>query len=248
MVVKSRINSNVNRKDRQKVNRRPIRKKLGYQDLMQIYNGLLGHFGPRHWWPADSTLEIVVGAVLTQSVAWKNVEKAINNLKLADMLSFDGILKTSEEELGQLIIPTLYWRMKAKKLKALFEFIASNYNSSFDVMFNRPLDELRLELLRVYGIGPETADSILLYAGQYPIFVIDAYTKRIFQRIGAFNEDINYDEMQKYFMESLPKEVPLYNEYHALIVGLGNQICTARKPKCGQCPIQENCCYGVKEG
>lgn len=227
--------------------RKAILKEIGEDGLMSIYHKLYEKFGPRHWWPAESVLEIIVGAVLTQSVAWKNVEKALQNLKQAEKLSFSGINHTGEEELGELIIPTLYWRMKAKKLKALFQHINLVYQDSFEKMFKKPLKELRAELLDVYGIGPETADCILLYAGEYPIFVIDAYTKRIFNRLGVFAEDIKYDEMQNYFMKNLPEDVYLFNEYHALIVALGNQVCLSRKPKCDKCPINKICTYKEKE-
>lgn len=211
------------------------------QNLKEIYNLLFAHFGPRNWWPAESDLEIIVGAILTQNVSWKNTATAIENLKEKGLLSIEGIKNVPLEELARAIKSTRYHTVKAKKLKAFVTFLEEKHQGSLEKLFDQPLELLRRELLSVYGIGEETADSIILYAGRKPIFVVDAYTKRIFQRLGVFPAKISYKEMQEYFQENLPREVQLYNEYHALIVGLGNKFCSNQKPRCTDCPLREAC-------
>jgi len=211
------------------------------EQLIAIYNKLLDYFGPRNWWPGETPFEVVVGAILTQSVAWRNVEKAINNLKEAGLLEVKALYRADPEEVARLIIPTLYYRMKAKKLKAFVTVLVERYRGDLDIMFDREMWQLRKELLALYGIGPETADSIILYAAEKPVFVVDAYTKRIFHRLGFFQPDIDYAGMQDFFMSHLPPDVALYNEYHALIVGIGNRLCANKKPACGGCPLKEVC-------
>ncbi|MDD2585299.1 MAG: endonuclease III domain-containing protein [Syntrophomonadaceae bacterium] len=211
--------------------------------LENIYNLLLQHFGPRGWWPGDSQLEIILGAVLTQAVAWKNVEKAIDNLKGADLLNLTRLDAIKEDDLADLIKPALYHRQKAKKIKILITFIYSEYEGDLNVMFKSPLEELRVKLLSVWGIGPETADSILLYAGNYKIFVIDAYTLRIFYRLGLCKEDTAYSEMQDFMHKYVIPEVRIYNEYHALLVALGANYCSKSRPRCNNCPLAKYCKY-----
>ncbi|PKM82660.1 MAG: endonuclease [Firmicutes bacterium HGW-Firmicutes-14] len=209
--------------------------------LMEIYKKMFEHFGPRGWWPGDTDFEICVGAILTQSVSWKNVMKAINSLKASGLLDVSRMYSCSNETLEKHIIPTMYYRMKAKKLKAFAGNIVEKYNGNLRQMLSRPLEELREELLSIYGIGPETADSIILYAAGKPVFVVDAYTRRIFSRLGIFREDVAYDEMQRYFMRHLPHDVQLFNEFHALIAGTGNKYCGNKKPKCSRCPVLQEC-------
>lgn len=211
--------------------------------LMQIYHTLLEHFGPRGWWPGESRLEVIIGAVLTQAVAWKNVTRAIDNLKSAQLIDIAAILSINEEDLAQHIKPALYHRQKARKLKALVTFIAAEYNGDLDVMFSESLPVLRKKLLKVWGIGPETADSILLYAGDKTVFVVDTYTKRIFYRLGMVDENISYQEMQEYVQNNIPLDLYIYNEYHALLVGLGANYCKKSIPRCSQCPLQNLCKY-----
>ena len=213
------------------------------ETLMQIYQTLLEHFGSRGWWPADSRLEVIFGAVLTQAVAWKNVTRAIGNLKSAHLIDITAILNINEEDLAQYIKPALYHRQKARKLKALMTFIATEYNGDLDLMFTEPLPLLRKKLLAVWGIGPETADSILLYAGDKTIFVVDTYTKRIFYRLGMVDENISYQEMQEYLQHHVPSDSYIYNEYHALLVGLGANYCKKSRPLCNQCPLLKFCKY-----
>ena len=206
--------------------------------LMEIYNLLYERFGPQNWWPAETRFEVIVGAILTQSTSWRNVEKAISNLKDADVLSLDGLLRTDIHKLAELIRPSGYYNMKARKLKAIACFLSEGSYSDLDILFKRPLDEVRRDLLGVYGVGPETADSILLYAGGLPSFVVDAYTRRIFGRLGIIQPDLSYEQARSFFMENLPASARLYNEYHALIVRLAKEICTSRNPKCDLCPVR----------
>ncbi len=210
-------------------------------NLMDLYESMLKSFGSRGWWPGETKFEICVGAILTQSVSWKNVAKAITNLKNAGLLDLHAMYESPQEEIEKCIVPTLYFRMKARKLKAFVNHVVKNYNGNLQLMLEKPLQELREELLGIYGIGQETADSIVLYAAEKPIFVVDAYTKRIFSRIGLFSEAITYNQMQEYFMSRLKPDVPLYNEYHALIVGVGNRFCSNKNPKCLECPVVTFC-------
>lgn len=209
--------------------------------LQEIFDRLYRYFGPRHWWPAETPFEVIVGAILTQNVAWKNVEKAIANLKGAGLLTPEAMMRARPEELEPHIRPTGYYRVKARKLKAFIDYLQERYGGSLEVMFAQPLDRLRAEILDVFGIGLETADAILCYAGNYPIMVMDAYTRRVFSRLGFFKEKATYQEMQDFFMANLPRDNRLYNEYHALIDGLANQICLKKKPACNRCPLVELC-------
>lgn len=215
--------------------------------LQRIYDTLFRHFGPQHWWPADTAEEVVIGAILVQGVAWSNVEKAIVRLKDAGLLSLREMAQAEESILAECIRSTLYYRMKAKKLQSFSRTIMEGYGGSLDFLFVKPVNEARDELLQIYGIGPETADSILLYAGGLPTFVVDAYTRRIFSRMGFVEETIRYEDLRRFFMEKLPPSVELFNEYHALLVALGKHICTAKKPKCSICPVAEWCNTGKRQ-
>jgi len=212
-----------------------------YNQLMDIYCRMYEHFGPRHWWPADTPFEVAVGAILTQGVAWRNVERAIKNLKQVGLLDLTAIARASHDELAELVRPTRYYNMKAKKLQAFCKYVMENYGGSLESFFARELWGLREELLGIYGIGEETADSILLYAAQKPIFVVDAYTRRIFARLGMVDAGIKYGQLQRFFMDHIPPDVPLYNEYHAQIDAVGNRYCAVKKPACGECPLGSLC-------
>jgi len=207
--------------------------------VYEIYEILLGHFGPQEWWPGETPFEVMVGAVLTQNTNWVNVSKAIGNLKREDLLSFNKMQDLPVELLAEKIKPAGYFNLKARRLKNLLNFISEEYFGSIEDMFGEDTLSLREKILTVKGIGPETADSILLYAGNKPVFVVDTYTHRIFSRHNIVAEEEGYYEIQEYFALSLPEDVQLFNEYHALIVQLGKEFCKKSKPLCSQCPLNE---------
>lgn len=213
--------------------------------LEEIYSRLLGRYGCLGWWPADSPFEVCVGAILTQNTNWINVEKAIANLRQADCLSLDGILRIAEGQLAVLIRPAGYFNVKARRLKDFVSFIENDCAGSLDAAFSGELEVVRSRLLKVKGIGPETADSMMLYAGQRPSFVVDAYTRRIFSRLGLVPENIGYDDLRNLFMSSLESDAGIFNQYHALIVEHAKRHCKA-KPLCDKCCLGNVCCFGSK--
>ena len=206
------------------------------KDLKDIYERLYRAFGPQHWWPGDTPFEITVGAILTQNTNWGNVEKAIANLKRQKVLSARKIHELTHEKLAGLIKPAGYFNVKSKRLKSFIEFLMDDYGGSLKKMAKEDLTPLREKLLAVHGIGPETADSILLYALDKPVFVIDAYTKRALSRHGVLSYDEPYEIYQGLFHGELKKDVRLFNEYHALFVRLGKEYCRPR-PLCEGCPL-----------
>lgn len=208
------------------------------ETLMDLYNRLYACFGPQHWWPGQTPLEIMIGAVLTQNTNWKNVEKAIANLKAAQMLDVQQLYHLPEEQMAGLIRPAGYFHIKAKRLKNLIAWLWEKYDGNIQTLKTQPTDQLREELLSISGIGPETADSILLYAIEKPVFVVDAYTARILGRHHLTAEGDGYAEIQSLFESALPKEIALYNEYHALLVRCGKEFCKP-KPSCRGCPLEE---------
>ncbi len=205
------------------------------KELRDIFNTLLKEYGPQRWWPGDTPFEVMVGAILTQNTSWTNVEKAISNLKRSDSLSPEAIDAMPEDRLAELIKPSGYFNIKAKRLKSFIKYFIESYGGKTGKMRKRDPAQIRRELLSVSGIGPETADSIMLYALEMPVFVVDAYTKRIFSRHGFFPPDCDYHEVQKFFMDSLPEDVKLYNEYHALIVRLAKERCVKKAGECQIC-------------
>jgi endonuclease III related protein len=205
--------------------------------LMNIYRKLYKAYGPRHWWPGETSFEVMVGAILTQNTSWKNVEKAIQKLKGEGILNPEGIHRLKKKELAPLIRSSGYYRIKADRLKAFMDFLYEEFDGNLKKMRKRKLEELRERLLGVKGIGPETADSILLYGLKKSIFVVDAYTKRILSRHGIISEKASYGEVQKLFMDHLPHDEKLFNEYHALFVHLGKMVCR-KMPKCDICPLK----------
>jgi len=214
--------------------------------LLDIYHRLMAHYGPQRWWPAEEPFEVMVGAILTQSAAWGNVEKAIANLKAAGALSPEGIRRLSLAELAEIIRPSGYYNAKAKKLKSLAYWLGENCGDDLGQLFTTDTGRLRKQLLSIHGIGPETADSIILYAAGKPVFVIDAYTRRIVSRIGLAPADNNYGAYQAFFMENLPTDVRLFNEYHALLVCLAKNMCRRRQPLCAECCLNKICPYLVE--
>ena len=205
--------------------------------LRRIYNLLYSSFGPRHWWPADTPFEVMIGAILTQNTAWTNVVRAINNLKENKLLTPKKLHEVNKERLAALIRTAGYFNIKSSRIKHFMNFLFSEYGGSLKKMFKENTYKLREKLLSVKGIGPETADSILLYAGERTVFVVDAYTKRILSRHGILNGNMDYNEVQAYFMARLPEDARLYNEFHALIVQTGKEFCRT-KPICHKCPLK----------
>lgn len=207
--------------------------------LLTIHHCLWQAFGPQHWWPGDSPFEIMVGAVLTQNTNWSNVTRAIANLKAGNLLSPTVMAELPLAELAAAIQPCGYHNLKAGRLKNLLAFLAREYQGELAAMAETPTATLREQLLAVKGIGPETADSILLYAFNRPIFVVDTYTFRVMSRHGLFAEEGgDYHELQGLFMDALPEEAALYNEYHALLVRVGKEFCKKSQPRCELCPLQ----------
>jgi endonuclease-3 related protein len=212
--------------------------------LMQIFDRLAAHFGPLHWWPAQTPFEVVVGAILTQNTAWRNVEYAIANLRAAGVLSPAALRQLPRDELEALIRPAGFFRQKAERLQLCVEHLFTRHGGELAGMLAGPLASVRAELLCLKGIGPETADSILLYAGGHPSFVVDAYTRRLFTRLGLLHGDESYEAIRALFMRQLPAEVDLFNEYHALIVEECKVFCRKRRPLCPACPLLVDCPFG----
>lgn len=204
--------------------------------VMDIYYRLLEHFGPQNWWPAKTEFEVIIGAILTQNTAWANVAKALKNLSAKRLLNPAKLRGVEKAELVRLIRPAGYYNIKAARLKEFLEFLFQRYQGDLRRMFSTRTRTLRDELLAVKGIGEETADSILLYAARRPVFVVDAYTRRILVRHKLISNKSTYHQIQSILTENLPRSVRLYNEYHALIVKLGKTFCTT-KPRCKVCPI-----------
>jgi endonuclease-3 related protein len=205
--------------------------------LIKIYRTLYQTYGPRDWWPAETSFEVMVGAILTQNTSWRNVEKAIQKLKGKGVLNPEGIHHLKKSQLASLIKSSGYYRIKTDRVKAFVNFLFEEFDGDLKRMGRERLGELREKLLGVKGIGPETADSILLYGLKKSIFVIDAYTKRILSRHKMISENTAYEEVQKLFMEHLPLDEKLFNEYHALLVHLGKTVCK-KIPRCDICPIK----------
>jgi endonuclease-3 related protein len=206
------------------------------KNLLKIYGMLDCYFGDLQWWPAEEPFEVIVGAILTQNTNWKNVERAIHNLKRERCLTPETLYRTRTERVEALIRPSGYYRVKARRLKKFLEFLFNEYGGQVEGMFGEDWRKLRNKLLTVNGIGEETADSILLYAGHKPVFVIDQYTRRIFTRHGLIDGKENYDEIQHFIMDRLPVDVSLYNQYHALLVNTGKKFCK-KDPLCMNCPL-----------
>ena len=212
--------------------------RFGSGDVLQAaYTALFDHFGPQHWWPAETVFEVIVGAVLTQNTSWKNVDRALENLRAAGVLHLEGLRGLHHEELAELIRPAGYFRLKARRLRNLLDLIHERHDGSLERFLATDLQTLREQLLGVNGIGPETADSILLYAAEKPTFVIDAYTHRVAKRHGWVEQERDYHGLKEYFEAALPQEVPLYNEYHALLVRVGHEFCKPT-PRCEHCPLR----------
>jgi len=207
-------------------------------ELERYYRTLYSGLGPQNWWPARTPFEVIVGAILTQNTAWTNVERAIANLRREGLLSPAALERVDRRRLERLIRSSGYFRQKARKLKEFVHFLRREFGGSLARMFRTPTDELRARLLAIHGIGRETADSILLYAGGHRVFVVDAYTHRILARHGLAANNSKYEEIRALFEASLPPDPATYNEFHGLIVNVGKNWCRTREPRCHECPLQ----------
>ncbi len=205
--------------------------------LNALYTKLYKAFGPQHWWPGETPFEVAVGAILTQNTNWGNVEKAIDNLKKGGKLSASAIHKLPDNRLASLIRPAGYFNIKTKRLKHFVSFLMRDYGGSMTKMKKEEFEVIREKLLGVNGIGPETADSIILYALEKPVFVVDAYTKRVLSRHTIMDHDAPYDSFQELFHSNLERDIRLFNEYHALFVRVAKEHCRT-KPRCGECPLK----------
>ncbi|MFQ5997702.1 MAG: endonuclease III domain-containing protein [Candidatus Bathyarchaeia archaeon] len=213
--------------------------------LSSIFSNLSEHFGEQHWWPAETSFEVLVGAILTQQTSWRNVEKAIASLKLQNLMTPQAIASIRESKLQELVKPAGFFRQKAQRLQHLCKYLANQYNGDLPRFFDKPIESLKRELLALEGVGPETADSMILYGAEKPTFVIDAYTIRFLKRFGLI--EVGKYETVKNFLESyIPLDLNRYKEYHALIVELCKTYCKSR-PRCGECPLKGDCVRGKKE-
>ncbi len=208
--------------------------------LLEVFDLLFRRYGPQHWWPAETPFEVCVGAILTQNTSWGNVEKAIGNLKRAQLLSPKALRDIPVDQLAEVVRPAGFFNIKAKRLKGFIDWLFARYDGSLEQLFAGEWPILRKELLGVSGIGPETCDAILLYAGGKPSFVADAYTRRLFAGLGLIQEDADYEDIRALFMENLPPDPVLFNEYHALIVEHGKEHCRKR-PRCAGCSLHVLC-------
>lgn len=215
-----------------------MKEKNASNEIKKCFDALYSAFGPQGWWPGRTRFEMIVGAILTQNTAWTNVEKAIGRLKASGVLAPEKMRRLDISELAELIRPAGYFNIKAKRLKSFLAHLFENHGGSLDRLLKKR-DGLRTELLSINGIGPETADSIMLYAGGHPEFVVDAYTKRIFTRHGLLKNGALYDEIKALFTGNLPEEPRLFNEYHALIVRTGKDFCRKKEPLCEACPLKD---------
>ena len=206
--------------------------------VREIYDRLMRVYGPQGWWPGETGVEVVVGAILTQNTAWTNVERAIQRLKAADVLDWSKLHALGEDELAELIRPAGTFRVKAARLKGFVRRVCEEFNGSLDAMLDGNVEDARLRLLSISGVGPETADAILLYAGEKITFVVDAYTKRILRRHGLVDQETDYETIRRMFLDALPRDVQVYNEYHALLVAVGKEHCRTRA-ECDGCPLAD---------
>jgi len=208
------------------------------EQLTEIYQLLFDRFGPQSWWPGETQFEIITGAILTQNTSWANVEKAIKNLKSAHLLTPEKLCHLDVSQLAELIRPAGYYNIKASRLKSFLSWLFNNYDGQLQNLENLDTDRLRAELLAVKGIGPETADSVLLYAFDRPVFVADAYTARVAVRHGLIEPDADYEQLRELFQSNLPQKPQLFNEFHALLVKVGKEFCRP-KAKCSGCPLEK---------
>ena len=214
--------------------------------LLDIYGRLYSRYGPQHWWPGDSAFEVIIGAILTQAASWDNVDKALANLKAQGLLEPAALRAVDQGELADLLRPSVYFNAKARKVKAFVQHLGEHYDDDLEALLDKDAHHLRQELLSIYGIGEETADDIVLYAANKPIFVIDAYTRRILSRLGLEPDRDTYGSYQSIFMDNLPRDADLFNEYHALLDHHAAETCRKRKPACAGCCLLDICPAGAR--
>lgn len=213
--------------------------------LLRIYQLLDDHYGSLHWWPADTKDEVAIGAILVQNVAWSNTIKAIDRLRNENLLTLASLVDAPLTQIEACVVSTRFYKMKAKKLQAFAVHFSTKWNGDWRHVHEAGLTVARPDLLSVWGIGPETADDILLYAAALPTFVVDAYTTRIFTRLGIVSEGIRYEPLRALFMDYLEPDTALYNQYHALIDALGHRVCLNKQPRCPACPLLALCAWGA---
>ena len=211
--------------------------------LTPVFETLAAHFGPQGWWRSADGFEVIAGALLVQNTAWPNAQAALDNLAAVGALSIQGVLRLDEATLQDLVRPSGYYRQKALKLRVFAAYVQDMYGGSLDAMLDRPLDELRAELLALWGVGAETADTILLYAARQPSYVVDRYTARILARLGVVPEGITHDRLRTWLMQAIAPDVERYAEQHALLVRHGKTFCRTT-PDCPECPLLGICRYG----
>jgi len=209
------------------------------QLLTGYYAALLRRFGPQQWWPARTRLEVILGAILTQNTAWHNATLALGNLRQAGLLSWRGLRAAGLETLEACVRPAGFYRQKASAIRNFADWLDRRHGGSLSRLFSLPADELRRQLLELRGVGPETADAILLYAAERPMFVADAYTRRVLARHGIISAKADYPETQEFLHAHLPREAALFNEFHALLVEVGKKHCAPHSPSCPGCPLEE---------
>ena len=213
----------------------------------EIYKILKNHFGNvGSWWPKDSPFEVIVGAILTQQSTWTNVEKALKNLKDKNILNPSSIANLPMDELKILVKPSGFFNQKAERLKYMSQYIMDKYQGNIELFFNKNNKELRQELLGLKGVGLETADSIILYSAEKNEFVIDAYTKRIYSRLGLVKDTIDYESLKDYIIKDIPEELMIYQEFHGLLVLTGKNLCKKKDPKCMECPLNKRCKLAIE--
>ena len=205
--------------------------------IRSIYRKLFSRFGPQRWWPGETPFEVAVGAILAQNTAWTNAHRAVLELKRNGLLEPSRLARVPQRRLAKLIRSSGYFNQKAKRLRVFARFVSRRYGT-MEKMRRAPAPRLREELVALSGIGPETADSILLYALDKPVFVVDAYTRRILARHSLIGWDASYDQMQELFQKALPRDRRLFNEYHALLVSTGKGLCKRTRPRCSECPLR----------
>jgi len=217
-------------------------------DLLLVIERLNRAYGPQDWWPADDAFEMIVGAILTQRVAWRNAETAVGALRSADLLSVGAIHAMAADELAERIRPSGFYRAKARTLKAMAAYVDARHGGRAEWLRLMPLQALRGDLLNICGIGPETADAILVYAADKASFVVDAYTVRLLTRLEGTGKAMSYERVRKRFMKALPADAALYGQAHAVLVRHGQRVCTKRMPRCGECSLADQCLYGRLAG